>query len=117
MNEIMTTSDGESITVTIRGTAVDNLRKAAETMNALAWCGQDNTAESVLRGFAVFQFEYWGAEWPHFKGFYLCDQLDNIADGIDTGFKEGTPEDTERREELRAALYKAFNVKELEITA
>lgn len=112
MNEITIADNGESLTITLTGEAVANLRKAAETMNALEWCGSDNTAESVLRGFACFPLTYWGESAPHFKGLCLCEQLDNLVDGIDTD-AEDDDEDAARKAELRDALYRAFDIRDL----
>lgn len=112
MNEITIADCGESLTITLTGEAVANLRKAAEVMNGLKWCDNDNTAESILSGFALFNLESWGESTTHYKGLYLCDQLDIIADAIDT-LAADDDEDKERREELRSALYRAFDIRNI----
>ena len=113
MNKITITDNGmDEIIIRLTGEAVANLRKAAETMNALEWCGSDNTAESILHGFALFPLEYWGEAAPHYEGLCLFEQLNNLVEGIDTD-AEDDDEDEARKAELRDALYRAFDIRDI----
>lgn len=108
MNETTYTDDGESVTIRVSGTAYRSLVRIASVMNGVGWCDNDNTASKILDEFII---GYWirQLETPTGKigDVAFCgvgETIDNIASWIDTGFEDGTPEDNERRAELKAAF-------------
>lgn len=96
------------ITVHIRGAIRENLKKIADTMNGVSWCDNDNTATGILDTFII---GYWlrQLETPTGKvgnvpACGIGEATENIAEGIYTGFEDGTPEDETRKDELRTAF-------------
>ena len=96
------------ITVHIRGTIRENLKKIADAMNGVSWCDNDNTATGVLDNFII---GYWLRQLETPTGMVgnipargIGEATENIANGIYTGFEDGTPEDEMRKDELRTAF-------------
>ena len=101
----------DAITITIKGQALANLRKIAAAINSVSWCDYDNTALTVLRGFVVGDILHdLGHRTRRCLGICMGgvgEIADLIVSGIDTGFKDGTPEDRERKAALEQAFAKA----------
>ena len=80
-----------SISIKIDGEDYANLQRLADAMNSVGWCDNDNTPETIVKAF------FW-----HIEDYRtMCD---DVADGIDTGFADGTPQDHERKKALRVAF-------------
>lgn len=96
--------NGEAVTIRVSGAAYANLRRIADTMNDVRWCGNDNTPASVLREWTGTFIERI-AETPKTCSWENVSELiSDILFSIDTGHADGTPEDKARRDELEAAF-------------
>ena len=101
----------DTITINIRGRQLANLRRIAAAMNSVGWCDDDNGALTVLDGFVVGDILHnLGQPTGRYCG--MCvggvgEIAELIVSAIDTGFKDGTPEDKERKAALSAAFAKA----------
>ena len=99
-----------TITITICGRPLDNLRKITTAMNSTDWCGGDNTPLSVLDAFIVGD---WLRElgrptkkWHGITVDGVGEITDMIVSGIETDFESDSPKDEERRAALRATFDK-----------
>ena len=103
--------NGEAVTITLQGEAYANLRKIVDTMNAVDWCENDNTTQSVLANFIVGDglldelARPMGGIGNSYHGVGEITSL--IWEGIDTG-ADGE-EDRRMRDELSDAFEAAFN--------
>lgn len=84
------------ITLTIDGERYAVLERVAEALNGIPWCANDNTPESVFREW-VWPF----ADGPMRDPRELCGL---VEESFDTGYAEGTPEETARLADVRAAF-------------
>lgn len=106
MNEIkiadrITIEDnGTTAIITVQGKPYENAQKIAHAMNAATWTDSDHDLTWVFR--------WWCLQGVTELGEAPAETVAQITSGIDTGFKEGTPEDTARREELGKAFDEAF---------
>lgn len=103
--------NGTNATIVIQGAAYENLRKIAAAMNGVGWLDNDNTPVSVLDFFIAGDWLR-RLETPTLKiegitcggvGEVCCD----IAQCIDTGHPDGSPEDEARKSERLAAFKRA----------
>ena len=88
-----------SLTVTVDGEWYRNLERVARAMNTVAWCGKDNTAETVFDSFLWPLLETYLESPDEFGGLILS----GIATG-DNGFDAPEPTHSARKEELRTAF-------------
>ena len=96
-----------TITITICGRPLDNLRKIAPAMNSMDWWDGDTTPLSVLDFIVGDSLHNLGQPKDKTcKIHFGCvgEITDLIVDGIDTGYDWNTPEDDKRKATLRAAF-------------
>ena len=101
---VIYTETAESVTITIRAKAFDNLKKIADAMNGASWTENDHTPAWAVR-YWIGSFLDRLAYTPETCGSENVTELTyDIINNIDTGLTDGTPEDKARRDELRAAF-------------
>jgi len=105
--EIAQNADG-TITITLTGRIAANLHKAADAMNTVPWCDDDNTAATVLANFVLWELLNWGEGPRHNEYSGVSDETAYIVDGIDTGAGDDEELEKKRKDELNAAFDKAF---------
>ena len=98
------TDDGQAVTIRVTGKAYVNLAKVAAAMNTVDWCDDDNTPATVC-DFWIGSF-LWRTQYAPGEGVGedIADLMNDIQDGIDTDYPDGTPEDAARKRELSAAF-------------
>ena len=101
------TAKRDSLTITLRGKAFENLARIAAAMNATGWCDTDNTPKNVFVNW-VGPFIEAVAEEPIYYHNISCGGISEVAggivDSIDTDEDEGTPADKRKRDELRQQM-------------
>lgn len=97
------TNDTTSATITISGEAFENLARLVRAVNETEWCDCDNSAADLLENFIVGPL----VERLEMGADRVKEIGDEIISAIDTGFQDGTPEDTRRKRELSAAFHAA----------
>ncbi|MCQ2393639.1 MAG: hypothetical protein MJ249_05055 [Kiritimatiellae bacterium] len=104
------TETASSATITIAGTAFDNLRKIASAMNAVEWTDGDNDAHQVLDEFLLGVFiDNLASPVKEYKGITMGgvrESVDMILQSVDTGFEPDTPEHKARVNALRDEFIK-----------
>lgn len=96
--------NGNAVTVTISGAAYANLRRVADAMNGVSWTENDHDPAWAV-SYYVGPFLDRLADTPETcASENVTDLTSDIMLNLDTGHREGTPEDKARRDELRTAF-------------
>ena len=98
------TDMGDAVTITVQGAAYKNLVAIADAMNAVAWCDNDNTPESILSLLIGEMVDDLFSEARYYERIPtggIANVADEICNAIDTGEEPDTTEDRAKRDELR----------------
>ena len=101
------TAKRDSLTITLRGKAIENLARIADAMNATSWCDTDNTPKNVFQNWVGPFIEAVAEDSAYYHNIPcggISDVAEDVIDSIDTDEDEGTPADKRKRDELRQQM-------------